>query len=484
MRFLQDRQTLEERRIVLHPGSDQPGRLFGWIQAHSAATHLQVLLDDAAPGESLAEVTFHRVAERDPKCHPLANVPRWGTYRPPFAIDRIVLPPDLESLAADLPEFALDIVRPRSRAALSSAVRGAACIVDPAWVADFGLTWADILRLAARSWLIVDLETACKLLLRAGLREARLVNSESPHGIMSARVDYSDVQTRGFALQDVFPFCTVGPSGSFQMRVLRANRAWQRFADQSAMATLLASETPAADCCGDVFSAAQPVGQGELILTDLPWLVAGKLGPLLAPRLARHALRMHLAAPLADDLQYWNRWDESHIIVRDISEIPRRYRPLECVRWAAAEDGTAHLGLVLRGAEAVAGGRNLIIRTGRMDNHGSHAGLPPEPLIIVMKMLAREVRERTAWAERHLRQIRLIWQFDTAAGQRYAWNYDSADRFASNNVRVLNLRERDSREPGVVPIAHDDGVFGDGSFEYQQGLSMAVRHWIELGGEC
>ena len=98
------------------------------------------------------------------------------------------------------------------------------------------------------------------------------------------------------------------------MRVLRADRAWKRYADEHGFATLLASETPVARHCGDVLSAARPIGGGELIATDLPWLVAGLHGPLLAPRLAQHALRMHLAGPLDDRVQYWNRWDDGQIV--------------------------------------------------------------------------------------------------------------------------------------------------------------------------
>jgi hypothetical protein len=273
------------------------------------------------------------------------------------------------------------------------------------------------------------------------------------------------------------------------MRVLRANRAWQRHAKAAALATLLASETPEPDHCGDVLSAARETGGGELIVTDSPWLVAGQFGTLLAPGLARHVLRMHLGAPLPDDLQYWNRWDDGQIVVRDISDLARRYRPLQVVRWPARQEGVESLGVVLPASEKDVARRTLLIRTGRIDDLALHDGLPPEPLVILMKMLAREAREQTLWARRYLAKLTVIWQFDAAVGLRYAANYASAVPELGGVLREVRLGRGASSAfvrgghprgwQAVEYFAHDEGIFGDASLEYQSRLGGRVRAWVE-----
>jgi hypothetical protein len=486
IRFLQDGRELARRSLMLHTSNGHDAEMLGWIQTPEKATHLQILLTPADRADCLTEVTFHAVAERDPKCHPWANVPRWNIYQPPFPVERVLLPASLAELAGIIPELAASHP-PRSRADLFNLASGAACVLDPAQADDLRLTWEDILHLAGRCWLVVDLDTAGKLLSRAGVRGLELFTDHAPHGIMSARVEYADVQTRGFALQDVFPYGSLTPAGAFEVRALRANRAWQRLADKLAMATLLGSETPAPDRTGHVLSAAAPIGRGELVITDLPWLVAGKMGPLAAPRLARHALRMHLTAPLADDLQYWNRWDDSQIVVRDICDLARRYPPLKTARWAPSADGQARLGVLLPAPSGHSPVKTVLIRTGRIDNLAPHGGLPPEPMMVAMKQLAREAREATAWAQRHLAGVSVVWQFDTAAGLKYAVNYPSVESLACD-VRSFRLQSgtsacaacRDSW-PGesVVILEEDEGIFGDGSLEYLRQLLTRMRCWIE-----
>lgn len=490
-RFWRRDEHIGARVVSLQPVAEQPvgGQLLGWLHTPTQVTHMQLGMPDAALPGRLEEVRVHPVGDCTPNCHPLANVPRWGVYQPPFPLERVVLPPTLADLAPLLGGQRVDVARPRSITDLARHARFAACVVDPAWIDDLGLTWPALERLAAESWLVVDLETIARLLRQARLVETAVVERTSRHGIMAARVEYADVPTRGFALQDVFPYGTVAEAGGFATRALRADRRWKSYADRVGFATLLASTTPSTRGRGDVLSAGRPVGRGELIATDLPWLVAGRLGPLVAPRVARHALRMHLGGFLHDALQYWNRWEDTTILVRDIADLPRRYPPLQTLRWAAPEDGLAHLGLALSAVDRDAPARGtLVLSTGRIDHEGLHDGVPPEPMIIFMKMRARDVREHAPWAARYLRDLTVIWQFDTATGQRYALNYQSAAWFGGT-ARVVRLRRAgtdSSGEPGaeragvsVSLITDDEGMLGDGSLEYQARLDARLRGLIE-----
>jgi len=275
------------------------------------------------------------------------------------------------------------------------------------------LELTDLERVAAGSWLIVDLETFSMLLNRAAsacgrtgsaaAARTKTITYSAEHEIMSARVAYADVPTRGFALEDVIPYASLAGEAVFRTRVLLASKGWKRYAADTDFATLLASETPWEAKCGDVLSAARPIDHGKLIVTDLPWLVAGQHGRLLAPHLAEHLLRMHLAGPVADSLQYWNRWDDCRVIVRDMGDMPRWYPPLRAVRWVSERPGIARLGVTLPSTTGRGCCRHLMICTGRIDQRSSHDGVPPEPMTIFMKCLVREVRERTRWAARFLR---------------------------------------------------------------------------------
>jgi hypothetical protein len=495
--FLRADQPVSERSIRFDAiaEADPCRELLGWVQAPEDATHLQLCLPDTNCAGLFDEVVFHPVAERDPKCHPAANVPRWRTYRPPFPIERVVLPDALEPLAAVLAPTKVErLASPRSARQLADRLRGAAGVLDPDWVRRLRLTLADVERLAAQSWLIIDLQTLAALVNRAGAATTRVVAHTAPHDIMSARVEYADVATRGFALQDVVPFSTLDAAGDFRMRVLAAGRSWKRYAENTAFATLLASETPWESKCGDVVSAARPFERGELLATDLPWLVAGQHGRLLAPRLARHSLRMHLGGQIEDYVQYWNRWDEDQVIVRDIADLHRRCPLLRPVRWASSDPALAHLGVTLPPTDAHRCDHHLIIRTGRIDNRTPHDGLSSEPMIIFMKWLAREAAERTDWAARHLTRLRVTWQFDSAAGLRYVVNYASAAGIGNGGretvVRVRPPRAaeppapdaRNSGAPAELILAEDVGVFGDGSLAFQSELAGRLRGLIEHCG--
>lgn len=489
--FLRGGDVIAERCLRLHAlaGADHTAELLGWIQTPEHCTHLRLRVPDRKLTRQVEEIVFHKVAERDPKCHPLANVPRWSTYRPPLPIRRVVLPASLEGLARLVDWGAVEVVEaPGSAAALRRLVRGAACVLEPKWVLDLKLTLHDVERLAQSAWVLIDLETTACLVRQATAAATELKVHDSAHGLMSARVDYADVPTRGLALQDVVPYAAVDALGGFRMRVLNANRSWKCYADEAGFATLLSSETPWERHHGDVLSAARAVGGGELIATDLPWLVAGHFGPLVAPRIAAHLLRMHLAAPAEDYWQYWNRWDDGHVVVRDISDLARRYPPLKAVRWASCDPASVHLGLRLPPVTRAAA-RHVIVQTGRIDNVGVHDGLPPEPLMIFMKWLAREAREGTPWARRWLATQAVTWQFDSADGLKYAANYDPAPQTAGEKLEIVRIRNaasaavngrsKNGAAAETIVLAEDEGLFGDGSLLFQEALARRLRRVLE-----
>lgn len=482
--FLRDGVRVGEQSVELHPwfpGSDGD-EVLGWFLSPDSATHLQVRAPQAGSDALFRRIVLHPVAERDPKCHPLANVPRWSEYSAPFPIEKVYLPRELEALAEVIGAERTEILsRPRSVADLGRRIKQAACVLDPSWVAKWGCGLEGIERLAAESWLIVDLATLADVVTLSGKAVARVVRRAAPQEIMSARVDYADLATRGFALQDVVPYCAVDADGGFRVRVLRATGSWKRYADADGFATLLASETPWEAQCGDVLSCARPLARGELIGTDLPWLLAGRWGAPLAPRVGGKLLRAHLGGAVDDWVQYWNRWDDSRVLLRDIAELPRRYPPLRTVRWASTDQRTAHLGLALGPADGSPVRRRLVIRTGRIDNCDAHDGVPPEPMIIFMKFLAREARERTSWARRVLGGVEVTWQFDTLAGLRYALHYTAADSPPRKPRAVVDVSwsDRSSSGPGGIRVSTKVGVFGDGSHEAQRELSVALRAWIQ-----
>lgn len=485
LQFLRDSTVLRQRQVLLSPADDAgaAGPLLGWVFAPPRATHVRVVLDGAELETPLDRLHLHAVAERDPKCHPLANVPRWSVYRPTFPIERIVLPERLAGLAAMLPGVAVEtLAAPRSVRKLAAAALGCACVLDPDWVGRLKLSLADIEQIVRGCWLLVDLETYAALGERAGRFRSRVRTFASRHEIMSARVQYADVPTRGFALMDVLPWGWRCGEDEFATRVIVANRSWTRHARATGLSELLTSETPWTDECGDVLSAICASDVGELLVTDLPWIAAGHFGPPLAPRLTAHLLRTHLAQPVEDYVQYWNRWDDCDIVVRDIADLTRRYGQLQAVRWAGDGDRLVRLGIAMTPPRP---GRSLMIRTGRIDHCDLHDGLPPEPMVILMRMLVREAAERTPWARRFLEDAAVTWQFESAEGLRYALHYDSAAGLPPPQ-HTLHVRtalhaaeaQLDERR-GELVLPADVGVHGDGSLEFQRGLTLAVRRWIE-----
>jgi hypothetical protein len=132
-----------------------------------------------------------------------------------------------------------------------------------------------------------------------------------------------------------------------------------------------------------------------------------------------------------------------------------------------------------------------MICSGRIDQHAVHDGVPPEPMAIFIKSLAREVRERTRWACRFLSDTTVSWQFDTAAGLKYALHYDSAASPAGHAPQALLILRAagSSRGDQAVHVSRstpitwsvpaDAGIFGDRSLIYQAELNRRLRGWIE-----
>ena len=93
--FFRAGEPLARRCLWLRAIAGQSkAELLGWFETPAQATHMRV----GRPTAPVTRMSSHAVSERDPKCHPLANIPRWSAYAPPFQIERIVLPARLAPL--------------------------------------------------------------------------------------------------------------------------------------------------------------------------------------------------------------------------------------------------------------------------------------------------------------------------------------------------------------------------------------------------
>jgi hypothetical protein len=189
------------------------GEWLSWVFAPPKTAAVEISLTGSPEAQPEA-LELHAVAERDPKCHPLANVPRWTHYKPPFPMERVVLPPELESLAPLLSHVKVNIARSfRSRSALVAAAQNAAIVMSPDWCNDLSLGYPELCQIAARSYAIVDLQQFVRCAERGGMNSLRVQTYTAEHELMSARNQYAEVPTRGFALLDTFPFGTITPRG-------------------------------------------------------------------------------------------------------------------------------------------------------------------------------------------------------------------------------------------------------------------------------
>ncbi|MFN0135311.1 MAG: hypothetical protein ACKVS9_04245 [Phycisphaerae bacterium] len=482
--FADDRRVAATREVTLQrmrpAAHDEP--LLGWVQSPVGSRWLRLRVGNGHAA-TVREATLIAVAERDPKSHATANVPPWSTYEPPFPILRVVLPKSMEALADTLRGVRVEVVRPpKSLRELARYAIGAACIVDPAWIESLKLSMADLERIIPASWMIVDLPTQATLLKRGKLADTEIKTYRSRNEIMSARVEFADVPTRGFALMDVLPYGVCEDDGHYSVRVLRATRSWKKYADETGFALMLSSQTPWEARCNDVIGAMRALGQGELIACDVPWLAAGALGRPLAPRLAAHLARMLVGLPCETWAQYWTRGDDLTLLLRDIADLARRYEPLVPVRWQTSK-GVTPLGITLAAGENAIR-RHVMFRTGRIDAGSLHDGLPAEPMMIFMRRLSREVRERTAWARENLRDVTVTWQFETTSGQKYCVAYDSAAELAARRFEATEAYViRGGGAPDAdIAIAADEGILGDGSLDFQPELSRRLIAILREGG--
>lgn len=479
LRYFVADELIEQQAVPLLPSPGVAEQSIGWFLTPPNATHFRLHLGDSAV--RMNSITIHAVGSRDPVCHPAANVPRWSTYQRSTATERVLIPESLAGLSTPLADLQPVLMKSSGTIAkLAATARGNAVVLDPACVRSEGLNWDQLTRIAADAVVIIDLETAAGLAAKHARSSIRSANYRDRHCLFSARNEYADTATRGFALQDIFPFSVMDEDGAFQMRTIRHLREWKQFADEHAVATLFSCQTPWEGRVKDVLSAGMPTARGELIVTDLPWLVAGQRGALLAPRLAAHALRMHLGGAIEDEVQYWNRWDETHIIVRDIADMTRRYVGLQPVRWASRA-GAVVLGLSLTTAQTT---RQIVLDTGRIDAREQHDGIAPEPMMIVMRVLERRMREGDAWARRYLANCGLMWRFESASGHKYATMYSAAPAdVARSAVVTLRLGDTDASETiggeRYVTMRDDVGILGDGSIEFVSRLLKRIMAEIE-----
>lgn len=505
LHFGDGRRVLHESFAELAPWACDPALWLGWVHAPEDATHVALVLDD---GPCPTELTLHPVAEPDIRSHPLANVPAWERYAPAPPMERLILPASLAWLAPLVAASFGGELRlmhtPRSLRALAREVVGSAWVFDPAWAGR--LSWPELRTLAEASRLVVDLATFARL------TGVRLIERSSDYDLFSARVEYADFPTRGFALQDVFAWCTFDGQ-RFRQRVLRRGADWRRLAARDGFCVLLTNETPWENRNGDIVAGVRDVGTGQLIVSDAALMAGGqqeaaqsvawgrgsgtraqRVGgqspsagqrtrltaeggcppttaaggcPALpvAPRLAAHLLRMMLGLQIEPAARYRVREPEDAIVVRDIAELARHYPPLRAVRWQSQTAGVVELGLWLpAGARPQA--RSLVLHTGRIDRCGACAGWPPEPMMIVMRRLALE--RRGAAAPRAHRDI--FWQFSSACGTRYATLFEAAPRLDLQAVEWVDLTAADVLRE-LPPI----GCAGDGSLEQQAAIERLVR---------
>ncbi|MCH7870304.1 MAG: hypothetical protein IID33_01260 [Planctomycetes bacterium] len=488
-------EPIGKRRILLQPiaGDGPVTDLYGWFETPEDATHFSLRI---AAGESTGlfdHIGVFPTNERAAISHPAANIPL-RSYRPPDTARRVWLPSSLESIAGDLAGQEIEIKSiPRSSKALIGLVRGSTWVLDPKWVSRLRLGWDDLERAASVSCMIVDLDTVATLLARDRSLKIAVKRRKSDRELPCAKVVYADATTRGFALHDVIPYATIEPDGGFATRTMNGDRTWREYADQSGFAPLLSYAQSANDDRPDLLSAAMPVGSGELIASDLPWLVAGMHGPLVAPRLARHLLRMHLGGPFEDHLQYWAPTREPHVLLREIAEMQRHFPALRPLRWSTGDEGIMHLGLSLENGAVNGSSRHVVIQTGRIDHHPGATSLPAEAMMCFMKHLAAEARDATDWSRRNLAGLNVTWQFDSAADRQFRHVFASAQAVhtaAHTAPRVVCLVDE---ELGRVPESMIDGakllridvrhgVLGDGSIEYQRVLSRLLFRELRASG--
>lgn len=498
VRFLRGTEPFPFRRIEMSSlGVESSAEMLGWVQSPNGATHVCLALqEDPARGAAYTSVELHSLDESEPGGHPCANVPRWSSYPLSTKVRRLVGPASLARVAEWLPGVSFERVTPGRTSLLdASRLRDAAILIDKPLLRELGLDFANLLRLAADAMVVVDLEAFAALMAHSRLRDIGLCSADDRHAVMGARNLYAAAATRGFALQDVFPYGETTEQKRFSLRGLRRCRSLKSLARELQLTTLLESCTPTDPSDRAVLSAMIPAGQGALMISDVPWLAAKPDRELAAPRIMRHLLRMMFGEALPEGVQYWRASQDIGVLLRDIGDLPRRYPPLQAARWASESAGVERIGLTLaapgiRNETGTTRGRGsgnspapdaIVIDTGRIDAADWHDGLPAEPMIVFMRWLAREAREQTAWYRENIGGRRVTWQFETAQGRQYVSQFPSAgalngslDANGSPRLRGIRMRigsgARSSRDASTLWLPRVAGLLGDDSLEWQARL--------------
>lgn len=473
-------------------------------------THLSIAVPREMAG-ALASVQFWKADEPPTESHPLANVPRWSEYARPIVPRRVIVPAGLECIGEHVRGPAVE-VDPRS-AARVAAWRGCAVVLGAEEVRRLAMGWAGLRRRAAGSIVLVSLDALGALLARgmfAGGVEGETAAENTAGGgcatsagggcatsggdcatttavdgrvrrrrareVRSCVVEYAGWATRGFALQDAVPCCAAGGGGRFVASAWSGGRGWRRFAEEQGIIRLLSLRPDGSSRAA--VSLACPLESGAIIASDLPWLLARGLGePVAAGNIGR-MVNAHLGGEVAEETQYWSVSESVTRVVRDVAELCRRYEPLRAIRWATTADEPLALGVtlgmgadttgrtVLRG-KAGAGG-HVVLRTGRIDLPSELGGVPAEAMMIVMKQLARRVRDGTiGWR----RVQRVTWQFEAAAGQLHAHLYASAEGVGVDaGARVISVGGAGADGPKDVRLGARLGPFADGSHQVVEEL--------------
>lgn len=506
VRFLRATEPFPFRRIEMSPlGDESAAEMLGWVQSPNGATHVCLALQgDPAREAAYTSVELHPLDESEPGGHPCANVPRWSSYPLTTKVSRLVGPAPLARVAEWLPGVSFERVTPGRTTSLdASRLRDAAILIDRPLLRGLGLDFANLLRLAANSMVVVDLEAFAALMSRSRLRDIGLCSASDRHAVMGARNLYAAAATRGFALQDVFPYGETIGQKRFSLRGLRRCRSLKSLARELQLITLLESCTPTDPSDRAVLSAMIPAGPGALMISDVPWLAAKEDRELAAPRIMRHLLRMMFGEALAEGVQYWRASQDIGVLLRDIGDLPRRYPPLQAARWASESPGVARIGLTLAapgirnetGTTRARGSGNspapgaIVIDTGRIDAADWHDGLPAEPMIIFMRWLAREAREQTNWYRESVGDRRVTWLFETAQGRQYVSQFPSAGALnggsdANGSPRLHRVRMRfgsgapSTRDVHTLWLPRVKGLLGDDSLEWQAMLHHRVARLL------
>ncbi|MCG3128073.1 MAG: hypothetical protein CHACPFDD_02947 [Phycisphaerae bacterium] len=453
-------------RVGIGPGE----RRLACVTTPDHCTHLSIAVPRHMAGD-VADVHFRETDEPVAESHPLANVPRWSRYAPPFAPRRVLLPPELARMAGHVrgPAAVVDPAGLRRCAAW----RGSAVVLGAAEVRQLAIGWAELRRRAGGAIVLLSFDALAAVLARdagAGERDSTggtdgRVMRRASRGLCSCVVEYADWATRGFALQDALPCAAVDGAKRFRLPAWTGGRGWNQFAERQGIVRLL-SVRPGARGRG-ALSLACMVDGGAVIASDLPWLLAGVFGTPVATENIGRLVNAHLGGEVPDETQYWSASESVPRQVRDIAELCRRYAPLTAIRWASGAKEPLALGVSLAADSSpatprgpAAAGDDVVLRTGRIDLPSELGGVPAEAMMIVMKQLARRQREgANGWRQTR----RLTWQFDAAAGHAHAHLYASAGAVGPRApARVLTVAGAEAPQAEGIRLKTRLGPLADG----------------------